>query len=212
MNANTNTNGNKTPRTNRITITVVIGLVTLVIGLMIGAAAAENGIGLSSTTQQPNAPTKQKLSSASSTSPQTAGQAEWNPFQEIRDMQAQMNQSFDQMFQQFRMNPQFNASQENPGYSLSLGVQDLKNRYEVRAYLPDAKASDVHVSLDNGQTLNVQVNSQQTEKSGQKNATASVTEWGQYDQTIQLPKPVKADQMKITRNGHELLITIPKAA
>jgi HSP20 family molecular chaperone IbpA len=127
-------------------------------------------------------------------------------------MQAQMNQSFDQIFQQFRMNPQFNASQKNPGYSLSLGVQDLKNRYEVRAYLPDAKASDVHVSLDNGQTLNVQVNSQQTEKSGQKNATASVTEWGQYDQTIQLPTPVKADQMKITRNGHELLITIPKAA
>jgi hypothetical protein len=29
---------------------------------------------------------------------------------------------------------------------------------------------------------------------------------------VQLPTPVKADQMKIQREGHELIITIPKAA
>ena len=38
-----------------------------------------------------------------------------------------------------------------------------------------------------------------------------MTEWGQYEQTIQLPVPVKTGQMKIERKDHELLITLPKA-
>ena len=78
-------------------------------------------------------------------------------------------------------------------------------------YLPDAKASDVHVTLDNGQTLKVEVNRKQSNASNQKNQTSQVAEWGQYEQVIQLPGPVKADQMKVKHEGHELIITIPKA-
>ena len=96
------------------------------------------------------------------------------------------------------------AFTENPGYSLSLNVQDLKDRYEVRAFLPNAKDSDVNVSLQNSQTLKVEVSNQNTETSGKKDANTSVTEWGQYEQTIQLPAPVKTDQMKIEHQGHEL--------
>jgi HSP20 family molecular chaperone IbpA len=206
-----NTESNKTVRTNKTTTTVIIGVITLAIGLVIGVAAAESSARVSGAMKVANTPTNQ-MSLASSSNPTPGVQNEWNPFQEIRDMQAQMDQSFDQMFQQFSTNPQFNIFKENSGYSLSLNVRDLKNRYVVRAFLPDAKASDVHVSLKNGQTLNVEVNSQQTNMSNQKNTEASVTESGQYEQMIQLPTPVKADQMEITREGHELVITIPKAA
>jgi HSP20 family molecular chaperone IbpA len=135
-----------------------------------------------------------------------------NPFQQIRDMQAQMARSFDQMFQQFGASPQFNSFTINPGSSLALDVQDLKNSYEVQAYVPDAKSSDVHVSLKNGRTLDVQVSHQQTQTTGGKNAATSVAEWGQYDQEVQLPTPVKGGQMKIKREGHELIIIIPKTA
>ena len=136
----------------------------------------------------------------------------WNPFQEMRDMQARIDQSINQMYERFRSEPQLSGFKDFPGYSLSLDVRDLKHSYEIQADLPDAKASDVHVSVKNGQTLNVEVNRKQTETSDQKNAATSVIELSQYDQSIQLPTPVKADQMKIQREGHELIITIPKAA
>ena len=203
-----NINETKTTRANKTTTTAVVGLVALALGLVIGAAA-ENGAGLHSGKRQAN-PATNDISSAAPASPQRGVQSAWDPFQEIRAMQRQMDRSFDQMFDQFRTDPEFNVFEENPGYSLSLDVRDLKDHYEVRAYLPDAKASDVHVSLTNGQTLNVQVNGNQNLTSGQNNAGPGVAEWSQYEQEVQLPTPVKADQMKIKHEGHELVITIPK--
>ncbi|HEV2453819.1 MAG TPA: Hsp20 family protein [Verrucomicrobiae bacterium] len=135
----------------------------------------------------------------------------WDPFQEIQRMQSQMDQSFNQMFDQFRMQPQFDFLQANPNYSTSINVQNLKDCYLVHAFLPDAKTSDVHVTLNNGQTLTVEVNSRQGEKSNQTNAVSQASEWGQYEQTVQLPTPVKQNQMTVKHEGHDLIITIPKA-
>ena len=207
-----NTDDNKTTRTTKKSTTAIVGVITLAIGILIGLAVTKSKAGNSATTVATAQIQTNQMSSAASPGLNPAGQAEWNPFQEIRDMQAQMNQMFNQMSAQFRMEPRLNFFQENPGYSLSLNVQDLKDRFEVRAYLPDAKASDVNVSLKNNQTLKVQVSNKSTGTSGQKNASTSVTEWGQYEQTLQLPAPVKTDQMKIDRRGHELIITLPKAS
>lgn len=211
MNTAMNPNGNKPPRTNKTITTVVIGFTTLVIGLVVGAAAAETGTGLLNPARKAHPATSQ-MSSANSSSLKSGGLEMWNPFQEMRDMQAQIDQSFDKMVERFRADPQFSGFKDYPGYSLSLDVRDLKNCYEVQADLPDAKASDVHVSLKNGQTLNVAVDNKTTLTSEQKNMATSMIELGQYDQTVQLPTPVKADQMKVQREGHELVITIPKAA
>ena len=209
-----NTNGNKINRTNKTTTTVVIGVVTLLIGLVIGVTAAESRAGISGATKMADALTNptNPMSLPSPTSPQSANLDEWNPFQDIREMQAQMDRMFNQMNEQFQDQAGIHGFTDIPGYSLSLDVRDLKNRYEVHAYLPDAKASDVHVSLANDQTLKVEVNSRKTKKSDTTNVASSVTELGRYEQVIQLPTPVKAGQMKITRKGHDMVITIPKAA
>ncbi|MGD0061099.1 MAG: Hsp20/alpha crystallin family protein [Verrucomicrobiia bacterium] len=190
---------------------VIIGLVALAIGVAIGVAGTAlrtRILGASRTAEAHTNP----VSSALFGGPNLTSSDQWNPFQEIQKMQAQMDQSFDEMFEQLHMNPQFNLVQGNPGYSLSLDVQDLKDRYEVRAFLPDAKTSDVHVNLENGQTLKVQVNHKQSKSSSQNDGTSQVDEWGQYEQVVQLPTPVKADKMKVKNQGHELIITIPKAA
>ena len=97
---------------------------------------------------------------------------QWDPFQEIQKMQAQMDQSFNDMFEQFRMQPQFNLLSANPNYSSSLRIEDLKDRYVVRAFLPDVKTSDVHVTLNNGQTLTVEVNNRQSEESTKTNVVS----------------------------------------
>jgi len=147
--------------------------------------------------------------------PAATGQ-EWG--QEIQDMQmqmdkmqAQMDKMLNQISAQFPSEPRLIGFPENSAYSLSLNVQDLKNRYVVRAFLPDTKVSDVNVKLENNQTLQVSVGNQQSLRSQKKNEVSTVSESGRYEQLIQLPSPVKAREMKIVRNEHELLITLPKA-
>jgi HSP20 family molecular chaperone IbpA len=135
----------------------------------------------------------------------------WNPFQEMRDMQLRMDRMFDQMSSQFRMEPRLSLFSDNPGYSLSLRVQELKDRFEVRAYLPNAKAPDIKVSLLDKQTLKVEVTNKTTLASKPKAASEQGIEWGQHAQIIQLPAPVKSEQMKIDQPTHELIVTLPKA-
>ena len=132
-------------------------------------------------------------------------------FKELQEMQNQMNRMFNQMSSELRNEPQFNGLPETPGYSLSLNVQDLKNHFLVQAYLPDTSVSNVNVKLKNDRTLQVTVNNQESQKSKTKTMAANISEWGQYEQSIQLPSPVKANEMKVTRHEHELLITLPKA-
>ena len=126
-------------------------------------------------------------------------------------MQFSMDRLFDHMTDQFRLEPRLSWFKDNPGYSLSLRVQDLKDHYEVRAYLPNAKASDVSASLLDKQTLKVEVANKTSETAKTKAANEQITQWGQYAQIIQLPAPVKSEQMKIDQAKHELIVTLPKA-
>jgi HSP20 family molecular chaperone IbpA len=184
----------------------ITGIIALAIGVAVGVGATERETAESHAVGSGT----NQLSPAMLPNSSTTAQA-WDPFQQIRDMQMQMDQMFSQMNTQFRQEPQFSALPENSGYSLTLNVQEQKNRFEVTAFLPDAKASDVHVKLENNQTLKVNVGNEQTQTSSGQNAATSVAEWGQYEQVIQLPSPVKADQMKVERHNHELVITLPKA-
>lgn len=188
---------------------LVIGLVALAAGVAIGVAGTE----VSRQSQSPGKTSDTNQLSVTSVGVPNlfADTNQWDPFQEIQRMQAQMDQSFNDMFEQFRMQPQF-IQPLNPNYSSSINVEDLKDRYVVRAYLPDAKASDVHVTLNDGRTLKVEVNSRQSEKSSQTNSVSQVSEWGQYEQTVQLPTPVNPNQMTVKHDGHDLIITIPKTS
>jgi len=169
----------------------------LMAGIPIAAAATKSTKNLPPTAVAPGKP--------------SAGAAGWNPFQELRNMQLQMDQMVNSMTTEFRTEPRLSFFTDTPGYSLSLRVRDLKDYYEVRAFLPDAKSSDVNVSLLDKQTLKVEVSNKSTETSKQKSANGNVTKWGQYAQIISLPAPVKGEQMKIDRPNHELFITLPKA-
>jgi HSP20 family molecular chaperone IbpA len=180
---------------------VVIGLVALALGVVIGAAAEKFE------KRSPATITPAEHTAALKTGEQSAT---WDPFQEMRDLRAEMDQMFQRSIERFHMNPQMNLFKDEAGYSLSLDVRDLKDRYEVRAILPDAKASDAKVKLD-GNRLSVDVANRQTEKQSSKNGQATTTELGRYEQVIQLADNVKSTGMKVERKNHELLITIPKA-
>lgn len=186
-------------------LTIGVGLVTLVLGVLIGGG----GVLLAKRTASP--PQVTKVTSASISAPDTSVQPKqqssvWNPFTEIQDMQARMDRMFQQSFDRLRASPNMDVFKNNNDYSLSLSVRDLKNHYEVQALLPDAKASNAKVNLK-GNQLEVSVSDKQSNKNGQ----IATSEWGRYDESIHLAGNLNPNGMKVERNGHELLITIPKA-
>ena len=184
---------------------ITISLAGLAVGAVLGAGTMK----AAPDTKAANPSTNQLSSPLLPNSALNAGQ--WDPFQEIQQMQAQMDHMLNQMSTEFHNEPQFSGLPENSGYSLSLNVQDQKDKYVVHAYLPDTRASDVKVKLNNDQTLQVSVTGGEAKTSNQKNITSNVSEWRQFEQSIQLPTPVKASQMKVVRHEHELVITLPKA-
>ncbi len=109
------------------------------------------------------------------------------------------------------LNPGATVFRPDAGYSSSFDLHDRKDHFELRAYLPDAKASDVNVRIDNDQTLHVGVTQRKQQTKSTSGGSASLTELGHYEQVVTLPEPVKSSEMKIDRHGHEIVITIPKA-
>lgn len=200
-------------------------VVTPLICLAIGAAIGVAGMKLKAETT--GTPETVKLKPTGLASNQSLvppfqnpglGSQGWDPAGEIQGvqtqldkMEAQMDKSLGQMSAQFRNESQPGGFRGNSDYALSLNLEDLKNRYVVQAFLPDTKASNVNVKLENNQTLQVSMNNKESQATHEKDMASNVSEWGQYEQTIQLPSRVKADDMKIVRHEHELLITLPKA-
>jgi HSP20 family molecular chaperone IbpA len=136
--------------------------------------------------------------------------SQWDPVQQMSQMQAQIDQMFQRSFAQFRTNAATTALPAIPGYSLSMDVRDMKDKYQVRAFLPDTKASDVKVNLK-GDELKVDVANKTTEKATARNGETAMTEWGNYEEVVPLSGPLKSDKMKIERMPHELIISVPKA-
>jgi HSP20 family molecular chaperone IbpA len=131
-----------------------------------------------------------------------------DPFAEMSRMQELMDRMMNQSIEQFRNDPKL---ADTPGYSLALDVREFKDRFEVHAALPDAKASDVNVKLEDDRTLSVEVGNKSTSTGQQGSASTTTAEWGQYTQTVELPAGVQANRMKVDQKGHELIVILPKA-
>ena len=197
------------PQTRNATITV--GLVSLFVGVMLGMTAEKFH-----SRPQAAAPSAAATAFLPATSPPGAtmkpsSRGAWNPWQEIRNVQFEMDQLFQGTLAETNSTLWAVPTEANPGYAFSLNMQDLKDRYEVHAFLPETKASNAKVRLQGDRTLEVAVSNKEDQTS-KGDVVTNVTEWGLYRQTLELPSPVKVDQMKIERKDHELVITLPKAA
>ena len=126
-------------------------------------------------------------------------------------MQEEIDRAIRKATEQFELDKSATVFRPDAGYSSSFDLHDRKDHFELRAYLPDAEASDVNVKIDDDKTLHVTVNHKKQEMKKDSAHEASVTELGQYEQIITLPEPVRSADMKIQRNGHDVIITIPKA-
>lgn len=191
------------------------GVILLLIGLIVGVFGSKHYWQKSAFTAM-NTGDKQtavasgiKVQPAVDTGPLAQAQA-WDPIQQMGRMQAEIDQIFQRSFADFRQNAGITVATTKPGYSLSMDVRDLKNKYQVRAFLPDTKPSDVKVNLT-GDDLKVDVANKTSEKPTVKNGETAMTEWGNYEEIVRLAGPLKAAQMTVQHLPHELVISVPKA-
>ena len=186
--------------------TTIVGIVTLIAGLALGLGIGVWSVKNSQASNAPNA----RINSDNQESIVTRSD-EWDPVRQMERMQEEIDRAIRNATEQFQLGPGATAFRPEAGYSSSFDLRDRKDRFELRAYLPGVKASDVNVKIDNDRTLHVSVTQRKQETKKTSGVNATVTELGQYEQVVTLPQPVKSSDMKIERNGHELVITVPKA-
>src|ERR1041385_1585404 len=213
--------------------TTMVGIVTAIVGLVVGLGIGVWGIKTSNASNAPT--TTSNTSSKSTTSNKTNSNTastnssridqnkdedpllspkdwdHWDPFRDMERMQEQIDRAIRDATEKFSLAPGAPVFRPDAGYSSSFDLRDRKDHYELRAYLPDVNASDVNVKIDNDQTLHVSVKQQKQETKNTKNGSASITQLGEYEQVVTLPEPVRSQDMKIDRHGHEIVVTIPKA-
>jgi HSP20 family molecular chaperone IbpA len=187
--------------------TTIVGIVTLIVGLALGLGV---GVWSVKSSQASNALGAQKSLSATGQNGPSFTTNEWDPFRQMERMQEEIDRAIRNATEQFRFGPGATVFRPDAGYSSSFDLRDRKDHFELRAYLPDTKASDVNVKIDNDRTLRVSVSQRKQETRNTSGGNATFTELGQYEQVVTLPEPVKSSEMKVDRHGHEVVVTIPK--
>ena len=188
----------------------LVGVATLIVGVALGFGIGVWGI----RTTQASAPASPKVQAVPKTEtqePSLLHSDDWDPFREMERMHQQIDRIIRNATEQFQLAPSTSLFRPDTGYTSSFDLRDRKDHFELRAYLPDAEASSVNVKIDNDRTLRVSVNQKKEEVKKDKASEARVAQLGQYEQVITLPEAVKSADMKVERNGHQVVITIPKA-
>ena len=199
--------------------TATVGVVTLMVGVALGIGIGVWGVGNThasnagagglfpnrnsnpaGTTTKKNQPNDTTLESGDA----------WDPFREMERMHAEIDRAIRNATAQFQFGPGASVFRRDSGYSSQLDVRDRKDHFELRAYLPDAEASDVNVKIDNDRIVQVSVGHRKQEVQKDNAGEAKVMEFGQYEQAVTLPEAVRSADMKVERNGHEVIITVPK--
>lgn len=189
----------------------LLGIVTLLMGLGIGAALGAWFVKSSQASDLP--PVRQTLPSLVRQEPVSSDKKNdtSDPIRQMERMQEEIDRAIRNVIEQFELSPGTTLVRANGGYSSSFDLRDRKDHYELRAYLPDVNAPDVNVQVDNDRTLRVSVTQRKQERKNTTGGSESFTELGKYEQIITLPESVKSSDMRIDRRGHEVVITIPKS-
>jgi HSP20 family protein len=125
----------------------------------------------------------------------------WGPFQEVGDLQSEMNRMFDGFF-----GPSLGLDRV---WAPAVDMFETKDDLMVRVELPGMTEKDVELSIT-GDVLTIK---------GERGAGADEHEsvhrserwYGKFERTLTLPIPIQADKVKATYRDGVLSIQLPKA-
>src|SRR5260370_42346101 len=188
--------------------TTMVGIVTLIVGVALGLGV---GVWSVKSSQASNVPAAQNSLSATGKDEPSFVTSDSDPFRQMERMQEEIDRAIRNATEQFQFGPGATAFRPEAGYSSSFDLLDRKDRFELRAYLPDVKASDVNVKIDNDRTLRVSVSQRKQETKKTSGGSVTFTELGQDEQVVASPEPVKSSDMTTDRHGPRAVNTAPQA-
>jgi len=133
----------------------------------------------------------------------------WNPYAEIRHMQNEMEQMFDDSFSRFHMKTPLGSLSKTPDVDL----KEKSDRYIVTVNAPGADESSIDVKLED-QVLRISIKTEHAkDETDDKNGKYQYRERfvGQFQRALTLPGPANAAKMTTEYHNGVLTITIPKA-
>lgn len=127
----------------------------------------------------------------------------WDPWRELSRMQEEMSRMFQRVF-----GPPEGAP-EAP-WMPPVDIYEKENKLYVSVDLPDVNPEDIDVSVvDN--TLRIRGERKYTREAKRENFYRSERFFGSFERMIDLPVPVKTEEVEATYKDGVLMITLPEA-
>jgi HSP20 family protein len=96
-------------------------------------------------------------------------------------------------------------------FGVPLDVRETDNEYVIQAELPGIRLEDVHLQVkDNTLQISGEVKHEQQEQ-GQGQWLRRERQYGRFQRTLTLPRPVESDQANAEFEHGILTVTLPKA-
>lgn len=143
---------------------------------------------------------------------------EWDPFEEMENMQKQMNRIFDESFGRALRSPMTQgpaASQSGsldfPAFSPAIDVKETQNAYIAKADLPglDKDKIDANVS-GNVLTISGKRRVESEKEDAQQGFYASERGYGSFSRSVTLPGPVDQSGIIADYKNGVLTVTLPR--
>ncbi len=135
----------------------------------------------------------------------------FNPVRDLLDVEREFNR----MFRTFENRFGVSKGEDENGYENAVwmpltDIYEDKNNYTLKADLPGMKKDDVKISYTDGQLT---ISGERVQEKESKDAKCHRVErtYGKLYRSFNLPKEIKADEIKAEFKDGQLSITIPKA-
>lgn len=132
----------------------------------------------------------------------------WNPYEEMRHMQDEMEQMFGDSFSRFHMKTPLSSLSSTPDVDL----QEKPDRYIVTVNAPGAEESSMDIKLEN-QVLRISIKTEHAkDETDNQDSQYRYRERfvGQFQRVLTLPGPANEAKMETAYRNGVLTITIPK--
>jgi len=135
----------------------------------------------------------------------------WDPLQEMQQMQDHMNQIFGNAFNRFDQSSNFNKLFKNNQFSPQIDVLEEEDKFIVKVDLPGIDNENVNVSLeDQTLTINGSIEQKKEQTDEQGRVISRERRSGKFNRVLTLPAPLKQDGMTTQVEKGVLEITLLK--
>ncbi len=133
----------------------------------------------------------------------------YNPFEEIRKIQQQMDKVFNRLHQQFLQGRAFSDFGNTFIKTPAADILDKGDHYLIQADLPGADKKSIHVTEKEG-ILKIEARTVQEKKEKSDNYIRQERFVGAFAKVLTLPKDADASKLSTKYTNGVLEITIPK--